>query len=219
MLSGEMRRYYHKRATEYDQSMGYNDASVIKLLTPVIDQLKLLTAGRNVLEIACGPGFWTTHIASVANRVTATDYNVSTLEQAQKKTLPWEKVCLKQTNAYHLEAVNGEFDTLVAVDWLAHVPLPRMNEFFDGICARFALGSQIIFIDQLTNTHSHSGEYDEQGNHIQTRTLLTGEVFKVIKHYFSDQQYKQLLAFHVNALNIKRYLQSKRVLISASTAV
>ena len=61
MLISEMQTYYGRRASEYDASMGYNLASKAQELEPVIAIVRQILQNRNVLELACGPGYWTQH--------------------------------------------------------------------------------------------------------------------------------------------------------------
>ena len=81
-----MQTYYGKRAPVYDRSMGYDNPETIESLAPVIGRIQDLLRGRNVLEIACGPGFWTGIVSEVAESVLATDYNASTLGSGAKQT-------------------------------------------------------------------------------------------------------------------------------------
>lgn len=58
-LIQEMQTYYHHRAAEYDVSMDYDQPEVVAQLACVIERIRQLVAGKKVLEIACGPCFWT----------------------------------------------------------------------------------------------------------------------------------------------------------------
>src|SRR3954468_8637122 len=131
-LVEEMQAYYARRAPIYDHSMGYDDPAKVALLAPVVESLQRQLTGRRVLEIACGPGFWTEHVSRVAASLTATDYNESTLAEARRKPLDWDKVRLVVADAYDLSRVEGEFDAAFAIDWLAHVPRSRLRQFLDG---------------------------------------------------------------------------------------
>ena len=215
MLIDQMQDYYHKRASEYDSSMSYDDPEQIKKLLPVITQIKHLVHGQNVLELACGPGFWTGHIIETAKFVIATDYNQSTLDQALKKNLSTAKVSFKQADAYQLESIKGEFDLLIAVDWLAHVPLSKMNDFLLGVSKRLGRSKKVIFVDQLPRAHSLTGIFDNEGNHLQQRTLKNGKTFSVVKHYFSNQECEDLFDPHFTDLSIQRFDECSRVMVSA----
>ncbi|WP_299405658.1 hypothetical protein [Acaryochloris sp. IP29b_bin.148] len=64
-LIQEMQVYYRHRAAEYDASMGYEQPERVAQLSGVIDRLRRLVAGKKVLEIACGPCFWTPRLSKL----------------------------------------------------------------------------------------------------------------------------------------------------------
>ncbi len=199
MILEEMQRYYDLRAPEYDHSMGYNDPAVLAPLEPVIKFLGDTLSNRDALELACGPGFWTSHAAKTARSIVATDFNESTLTQASEKQLPANRVTLAQADAYKLGAIPGAFTALYAVDWLSHVPLSRIQAFLRSAATRVEPGSPIIFIDQLANQHPKPTKKDAEGNPLQERTLADGSTHHVIKHFFTPEA----LALHFASLSGK----------------
>jgi ubiquinone/menaquinone biosynthesis C-methylase UbiE len=213
MIIEEMQRYYGQRASVYDSSMGYDDDSKVRVLLPIIERVRSAMRGRQVLEIACGPGFWTQFAAETAVSVTATDYNSLTLDEARKKRLPLDRVSLLQADAYRLDLIPGFFDALLAVDWLAHVPLSRMEGFLAGAIRRVRSGSPIVFIDQLPGEHSVTGVFDDEGNPIQERRLSDGSSFRVIKHFLSDAEIEALFSGLAGELSIRRFPECRRVMV------
>jgi len=213
MIIEEMQRYYGQRASVYDSSMGYDDEAKVRVLLPIIERVRSAMRGRQVLEIACGPGFWTQFAAETAVSVTATDYNSLTLDEARKKRLPLDRVSLLQADAYRLDLIPGFFDALLAVDWLAHVPLSRMEGFLAGAIRRVRSGSPIVFIDQLPGEHSVTGVFDDEGNPIQERRLSDGSSFRVIKHFLSDAEIEALFSGLAGELSIQRFPECRRVMV------
>jgi 2-polyprenyl-3-methyl-5-hydroxy-6-metoxy-1,4-benzoquinol methylase len=190
----EMQTYYARRAPVYEASMRYDDPAHVALHRGVITSLLREMTGKQVLELACGPGFWTQMVAEVAATITATDYNESMLEQTRQKTLDPTKVSLRTANAYDLSSLTDTFDAAFAMDWLAHVPRLRMTAFFDGLHQRLRPGARVVFCDQTPIEHSFTGLYDPEGNHLQDRTLPDGSHYRVIKHFFSESELEQLFA-------------------------
>jgi ubiquinone/menaquinone biosynthesis C-methylase UbiE len=170
--------------------------------------------GRHVLEIACGPGFWTQFASETAASVVASDFNQSTLDEAREKGLPSDRVSLLRADAYRLDLIPGIFDAILSVDWLAHVPISRMEGFLSGAIRRVRTGSPLLFIDQLPKEHSLTGVFDAEGNHIQKRTLADGSVFRVIKHYFSDDEIAGLFSGFVGDLSIQRFPECRRLIVT-----
>jgi ubiquinone/menaquinone biosynthesis C-methylase UbiE len=214
----EMQSYYGKRAPLYDTSMGYDNDETVASLTPVIGRMQELLRGRRVLEIACGPCFWTRHVSEVAASVVATDYNESTLEQARVKALDWDRVTLQRADAYQLAGVQGVFDAALAVDWFAHVPRSRFHEFLQGLHRRLQPGALVVFCDQLPGPESISGVYDEEGNHLQTRELPDGSNFRVIKHFLSERETRDLFSRYSDGMEIASYPHCRRAMVSYTVA-
>ncbi|MEN3940714.1 class I SAM-dependent methyltransferase [Prosthecobacter sp. SYSU 5D2] len=214
MIIEEMQNYYGQRASVYDSSMGYDDEGKVRILLPIIEHVREALRGRHVLEIACGPGFWTQFASETAASVVATDYNQSTLDEALKKRFPFDRVSFMQADAYHLDLIPGVFDGILSVDWLAHVPLSKITEFLSGAIGRVGFGSPIVFVDQLPGEHSLTREFDTEGNHIQKRTLPDGSMFRVIKHFFSDDQITDLFSGFVGYLSIRRFPECRRLIVT-----
>lgn len=210
----EMQSYYGMRAPLYDSSMGYDDLDTVTSLTPVISQIRTLLARRRVLEIACGPCFWTQQISEVAASVLATDYNESTLNQARRKPLDWDKITLQRVDAYDLSRVQGDFDAVLAVDWFAHVPRSRFHEFLQGLHERLQPGSVVILCDQLPGPESHSGIFDSEWNHIQLRELPDGSSSRVIKNFLSEHELLRLFNYYSDQIEIANHSECRRVVVS-----
>jgi ubiquinone/menaquinone biosynthesis C-methylase UbiE len=189
-LIAEMRTYYGRRATVYDESMGYDDPDVVRALQPVIDVLRREMRDRTVLEIACGPGFWTRQIAQSARHIIASDANESTLSIAHTKEIDPARVTFLGADAYDLSSIDGAFDGAFAVDFLAHVPASRIPGFLDGLHGRLAPGARVAFCDQTPGPSSITGVYDVGGNHLQERALPDGSRYRVIKHFFTDAEFR-----------------------------
>jgi SAM-dependent methyltransferase len=210
----EMQSYYGKRAPHYDSSMGYDDHDTVALLDAVIKRIWTLLERRKVLEIACGPCFWTQRVSEVAASILATDYNDATLDQARRKCLDWDKVSLQRVDAYDLTRLQGCFDAAFAVDWFAHVPRSRFHEFLQGLHNRLQPGSIVVLCDQLPGAESISGLFDSDGNHIQTRELPDGTSCRVIKHFLPEAELKQLFARYSDQVEIASYPECRRVVVS-----
>src|ERR1043166_7013767 len=140
-LIAEMQLYYARRADVYDASMGYDTLDVVLSLQPVIDALCDEMRGRTVLEIACGPGFWTQRVAEAARFIVASDYNESTLSHARAKTIAAHRVLFFRADAYDLSSISQTFTGAFAVDWLAHVPASHLHIFLDGLHRKLEPGA------------------------------------------------------------------------------
>jgi 2-polyprenyl-3-methyl-5-hydroxy-6-metoxy-1,4-benzoquinol methylase len=210
----EMQEYYRRRAGVYDASMGYEDPETVERLAPVIDVIRRLLQERAVLEIACGPCFWTSQITSVAKSVLATDYNAATLAVARHKPLDWAKVTLQVADAYNLPSFPMTFEAAMAVDWFAHVPRSRFHEFLRGVHGKLAPGSTVVFCDQSPGAHSLTELRDMEGNHLQERALPDGSRYRVIKHFMTDEEFRSILLLYSAEIRINRFPECRRVVVS-----
>ncbi|HTR77721.1 MAG TPA: class I SAM-dependent methyltransferase [Gemmatimonadaceae bacterium] len=217
-LIAEMQAYYGRRAEIYDASMGYDTPDVLRSLEPVIAALCDAMRDRTVLEIACGPGFWTQRVADAATAIAATDYNDSALAMARAKAIAPARVRFVRADAYDLSALDGAvpgtFTGAFAVDWLAHVPTSRIAGFLDGLHRRLAPRARVAFCDQTPGPVSLTGRYDAEGNHLQERALPDGSRHRVIKHFFSDDELRQLVNRRGEDITIQRFSVPRRVLLS-----
>jgi len=82
-LVNEVAEYYDSLATGYHRRFGYDEVDTAKGFIKIRDLISETFTGRDVLEIACGTGYWTSIIAQVANSVLATDLNSSMLTEAK----------------------------------------------------------------------------------------------------------------------------------------
>ncbi len=98
----EMQDYYRRRAPIYNQSMGYDDPAVVQKQSAVIEFLCNAMTDRTVLEIACGPGFWTRFIAEHTRSIVATDFNEATLVEARKSMADSDYVTFQVGDAYSI---------------------------------------------------------------------------------------------------------------------
>ena len=87
--------------------------------------------GRNpgeisVLDIGCGPGFFSIILAERGYRVTGVDYTASMLERAEANAGVWrEKLNFFRMNAADLELKSGSFDVAVTRNLTWNLPHPE----------------------------------------------------------------------------------------------
>lgn len=196
-VATDMAAYYARRAAEYERiyARPERQADLRALETALAAEF----AGRSVLELACGTGWWTAHGARQARHWLATDLNPETLAVARSKPLP-ACVRLAQADADDLETVGpGEFDAAFAGFWLSHVPLQRLPQWLVRLHARLQPGARVVFIDNLcvegssTPVHRH----DEAGNGYQLRRLDDGSTHEVLKNFIGREQALAWLEPHV----------------------
>lgn len=190
--SAEMHAYYASRAPYYDavylKPERAQDIAFLKAFLPAA------FAGRSVLEVACGTGYWTQHIAASAARMVAVDTGPEPLGFARLRPNA-ERVTFRLEDAYQLPAELGRFDAAFAGLWFSHVPIERREEFLRSLHARLQPGAKVIFID---NSAVQCREWpivetDAHGNTYQRRALRDGSLHRVLKNFPGEQELRQLL--------------------------
>lgn len=187
-----MIRYYDDRAPVYDRSMGYDRPDAAGRHVAVLRFLRQELKDRSVLEIASGPGFWTSELAPDCRSILATDVNSSTQDEARKKLAQFENVKLQVQDAYGLRDLPPGLNGAFAVDWWSHIPKSQIASFLGGLHQNLEEGSRIVFVDQLdTPEHpSCATRQDEEGNLIEPRRLPDGRSYEIIKNYPSESELK-----------------------------
>lgn len=195
--AGDMVDYYRRRAAYYERV--YHKPERQADLRTMEAWIAAPFAGRQVLEIACGTGWWTPHAARDCASWLATDLNPETLALAQAKPLPPGKVRFATLDAYALEAgVLNEgvsFDAVFAGCWWSHVPLQALPGWLARLHGLLAPGARVVFLDNsfVQTSSTPLTRRDAQGNTYQERTLDDGSVHEVLKNFPSADEAIALL--------------------------
>ena len=132
--------------------------------------------------------------------------------------MDWAKVSLQAVDAYDLARVSGCFDAAFAVDWFAHVPKSRFDPFLEGLHGRVATkGHGGLLRSACRGITVYEGLHDEEGNHIQMRKLQDGSRYRVVKHYLSDEELRDILHPYASEIRIVRFPEILRMVVSYVT--
>ena len=192
-IESAMASYYAQRAEEYElifqKPERQNDLRALRNF--VMETF----AGRHVLEIACGTGYWTQILACSAASVTATDVNDEVLEIAGAKPRVGDNVELRREDAYALPEFPQRFSGGLAGFWWSHVPKPRLRTFLTGLHRSFAPGATMVFLDNayVPGSSTPISRRDAEGNTYQRRTLSDGSTHEVLKNFPTEQELRQTL--------------------------
>lgn len=148
-----------------------------------------LFAGRRVLEVACGTGYWTQFIAASAAAVTGIDAAPEMLVQARAR-VPARNVHFCDGDAYALAADLGSFDAAFAGFFLSHVPKAMLRPFVAQLNARLLPGARVLFIDNryVEGSSSPIDGIDAGGNTYQARCLADGTAHQVQKNFLTEDE-------------------------------
>jgi len=182
-MKDDIAKYYADRAAEYDliYQKPERQADLRKMEKMVGDKFK----GLDVLEIACGTGYWTQFISKRARSILAIDNNVEMMNIAVNRGYGKCKVLFKEADAYSLQGVSGNFNAGFCGFWYSHVPITRIAGFLKLFHSHLLSGSKVIMIDNLFVPGSSTpiSRQDGDGNTYQKRKLDNGTEYEIMKNF------------------------------------
>ncbi len=188
-----MAAYYVQRAAVYERV--YHRPWRQAELRAMEAALPARFEGREVLEVACGTGWWTPHGAQRAKRWLATDLNPETMAVARAKALP-AGVEFAAVDAYALDTLAPQaFDAAFAGCWWSHVPLARLPGWLALLHRRLRPGARVLFIDNryVEGDSTPVHRWDADGNGYQWRQLDDGSRHEVLKNFPTPGQARAAL--------------------------
>ncbi len=192
-MSSDLTEYYAKRAAEYEAI--YYKPERQSDLTAATKLLQEIFKDKNVLEIACGTGFWTEKIAQTTRFVLATDINESVLEIARNKNYPNNNVQFEAADLYHIQPEHLHDALFGGFIW-SHIKMEELKGFADKINSLVKPGGIIVFMDNrfVPGSSTPIAERDTQGNTYQSRNLQNGESYLVLKNFPERDAIEAVLA-------------------------
>ena len=193
--------YYRARADEYDQwflRQGRYDqgpehrARWFQELAIVEIALRGEVRDADVLELACGTGLWTRHLAETNARVVAVD--------ASPEVLAINRARVRSANVEYVEAdifswkPTDTFDVVFFSFWLSHVPPGQFDAFWDIVKAALKPGGRAFFVDSLleqSSTARDHGLLDQSG--VVRRRLNDGREFDIVKVFYDPAELEHRL--------------------------
>jgi demethylmenaquinone methyltransferase/2-methoxy-6-polyprenyl-1,4-benzoquinol methylase len=182
-----MKTYYATRAPYYDDV--YEQPERREDIARLRQLLGNRFAGRQVVEVACGTGYWSQHIAPVAAGLVATDALTEPLEVARQRPA-CAAVRFRQVDAYALPPDLGRFDAAFAGLWLSHVPVRRRRTFFASLHRVLQPGARVVLIDNsdVQCARWPIVETDADGDSYQQRQLKDGSSHRVLKNFPTEAE-------------------------------
>ncbi|HKA44895.1 MAG TPA: class I SAM-dependent methyltransferase [Burkholderiales bacterium] len=204
LADAELRKYYAARAREYEKiyEKPERQADLRKLEVLLPDML----AGRRVLELACGTGYWTQFLIRKAEHIVAVDASPETLELAVAKELPSQQVEYQVADVYELSAALGTFDGAFAGFWWSHVPVRDQPRFLKSLDERLRPGARIALLDNryVEGNSTPISHRDDDGNTFQRRRLDDGSEHVVLKNFPTEQQLRRVIGAYGRKMEFLR---------------
>jgi len=196
-----MLSYYSRRAPElekvYAKPERQTDLAELRRLIPA------LLAGRRVLEIACGTGYWTRLFAPVAESVLATDASEAMLAEARRNCAAIPNLTFRHLDAFALPAGLGGFDALFVGFLWSHVRRRALPGLLAALTAVVPRG-RFAFVDNrfVAQSNTPLSRTDADGDDYQVRTLADGSTHEVVKNFPPPGEVHDALAPHAAEVEI-----------------
>ena len=188
-LKGDLEEYYSARAAEYEKIYHRDDPSAQIELDRITRNLQEATHHGNVLEVACGTGFWTQAISTQANSIVALDASNEVLQIAKSKQYKCPTTFCR-ADAYAIPFQTRSFDCGLACFWISHIKRQNLNTFLDQFHKHVASRAIMFFVDNVY-VPGLGGEFVARENEEDTykvRMLQNGSKHLVLKNYFTEQE-------------------------------
>ena len=172
---------WHRRRGRYDRGEAHRKqwSSELASIHQSIDEAGSL---GDCLELACGTGLWTPHLADCATRLTAVDAVSETIEISRNK--------IGNTPVNYVVADLFEwwpdqvYDTVFFAFWLSHVPTDRFDRFWGMVRAALKPAGRVFFVDSLPNQESTAIDHAPIGDTgIVERKLNDGQIYQIVKNF------------------------------------
>jgi SAM-dependent methyltransferase len=186
-------QYYSARAGEYESTVSYVRSKCIATTSRLIARYRLELEDKDVLEIACGPGFWSEAVALTARSITATDQDASLVAMTAARLSGREGVRCLTADAYDLGDVGGPFTAAFANFWWSHVPRARLPAFLATLHGKLLPGAVVLFVDDLPYHWRGARRTTPEGDLLEERALKNGETFEIIKNFPTEREIAELL--------------------------
>ncbi len=199
----EQLAYYRARAGEYDQWFlrqgRYNcgaelNAQWFSEAEQVQVALDTFAPTGRVLELACGTGLWTQHLAHYAHSVTALDASPEVLAINHAR-VGGDKVRYVQADILDWTP-DSQFDVVFFSFWLSHVPPEGFDGFWNLVQHCLAPGGRVFLVDSLYEPTSTAADHRLAGTEAVTltRRLNDGQEFRIVKVFYEPEELAQKLA-------------------------
>ena len=197
----EQIQYYRERASEYDEwffrqgryDRGENHRQQwVSEVSEVETALRAAVPSGDILELACGTGLWTQHLAPFATRLTAVDASIEAIALNQQRvgSATIEYIVADLFNW----TPNQQFDFIFFGFWLSHVPREQFTPFWQMVEGALKPNGRVFFVDNLLTQNSTARNHaalNQQG--YSERKLNDGRTYNVVKIFYEPAQLQESL--------------------------
>ncbi len=194
MTDHEMQHYYNLRAPEYEQIYYRDNPDRANELAREAACLLKLANSKQIVELACGTGYWTSVMSDSAAEITASDISYEMLDEARRKNYGCPTRFVK-ADIYNSIFRLPRADVVVLGFWFSHHPRHQFDLLFDQLESCVRKDGRIWLMDNnppAEGPENVSVRTDEFGNNYKTRRLDDGREFTIMKNYFSEPELRAI---------------------------
>lgn len=198
-----MEAYYARRAPEYeriyDKPERQNDLALLR------HWIEEAFAAHDLLEIACGTGYWTQFASRNARSILGIDYNEETLAIARARNIGPANVRFARADAFDLPSFGQTFTAGLAAFWWSHIPRRQLTHFLQGFHAALAPGAFVAFIDNrfVEGSSTPVTRTNAEGDTFQLRRLDDGSEHEILKNFPTEQELLATVAGRANGAQVR----------------
>lgn len=200
--------YYDERAEEYDDiylGLGHLtlDPDLYKKDVAEVSEMVSGFGKGHLIDIGCGPGFWTPSYAKNCKLITFLDQSKSMLSKCRDRI---EKLGLTHMSNFILgdffdvNFKTATYDCALTGFFLSHLTLEQESACFWKFKKILKPNSKLMFIDSAWN---QTRQQYQQKEGVQERVLKDGRIFKIYKRYFEIADIEEM--YRRNNLKINTY--------------
>jgi 2-polyprenyl-3-methyl-5-hydroxy-6-metoxy-1,4-benzoquinol methylase len=177
------RKGRYDRGAEFNAQWHRETAAVDAALSTWLDARR----PRSVLELACGTGLFTRHLAPRVERLTAVDAAPEVLALNQARVAA-SNVDYRQADLFAWQPPT-RYDAVFFSFWLSHVPVDRFAHFWTMVGSALAPDGAAFVIDSAfdrTSTAKDHVLHDREAG-VVTRKLNDGRQFHIVKLFYRPE--------------------------------
>jgi SAM-dependent methyltransferase len=200
-----MTKYYAQRAGSYETVYQKPERQVA--LQEIQQRVCGALKDKQVLELACGTGYWTERYAPVATAVLATDINQSMVDIAQSKSYPEDRVQFALADTFALPAAtSGQYSACFAGFLWSHIKREEQADVLAQFSKASGKGSLLVLIDNnyVEGNSSTIARTDLEGNTYQLRMQEDGSRVEVVKNFPTDSFLRKRIGLAARDIRIFR---------------
>jgi demethylmenaquinone methyltransferase/2-methoxy-6-polyprenyl-1,4-benzoquinol methylase len=143
---------------------------------------------RHALELACGTGLFTRHVAPAVESLDAVDASPEVIarNRARLAALRIGNVTFHEADLFAWRPTR-RYDLVFMSFWLSHVPKARFASFFATLRDALAPGGAVYVIDSAHDPTSTAVDHvlPKGGREVATRKLDDGSTWRVVKVFWT----------------------------------